>query len=76
LRKLFEGYGYKPYFVEGHEPEKMHQLMAEALDATTLEIQRWVPITSEGGPAFSDRIVKTCDVMGNHVIVHAHGATF
>ena len=33
LRKLFEGYGYKPYFVEGHEPEKMHQLMAEALDA-------------------------------------------
>src|SRR5216683_408016 len=22
------GYGYKPYFVEGHQPESMHQLMA------------------------------------------------
>ena len=32
LEKLFIGYGYKPYFVEGHEPEKMHVLMAKALD--------------------------------------------
>ena len=22
LKKLFEGYGYKPYFVEGHEPDE------------------------------------------------------
>ncbi len=32
LRSLFIGYGYEPFFVEGHEPEKMHQLMAETLD--------------------------------------------
>jgi xylulose-5-phosphate/fructose-6-phosphate phosphoketolase len=28
LTQLFSGYGYKPYFVEGHDPEPMHQLMA------------------------------------------------
>ena len=33
LAKLFEGYGYKPYFVEGHEPAAMHAAMAETLDA-------------------------------------------
>src|SRR5665213_3331484 len=32
LQKLLEGYGWKPYFVEGHEPEKMHQAMAATLD--------------------------------------------
>src|SRR5258705_2337412 len=39
LRKLFEGYGYKPYFVEVHDPDKMHQLMAAALDTVTAEIR-------------------------------------
>src|SRR3989454_6909184 len=28
LEKLLAGYGYKPYFVEGDDPETMHQLMA------------------------------------------------
>ncbi len=32
LQKLFEGYGYKPYFVEGNDPAKMHELMATTLD--------------------------------------------
>jgi len=40
LRKLFEGYGYRPYFVEGHEPEAMHQAMAEVLDHALLEIKQ------------------------------------
>jgi xylulose-5-phosphate/fructose-6-phosphate phosphoketolase len=40
LQKLFEGYGYKPYFVEGHEPEKMHRQMAAVLDDATGEIKR------------------------------------
>jgi xylulose-5-phosphate/fructose-6-phosphate phosphoketolase len=40
LQKLFEGYGYKPYFVEGHDPKKMHRLMAETLDEAVAEIQR------------------------------------
>ncbi|HEX5141625.1 MAG TPA: phosphoketolase family protein [Dehalococcoidia bacterium] len=33
LADLMRGNGYEPYFVEGHEPERMHQLMATTLDA-------------------------------------------
>jgi xylulose-5-phosphate/fructose-6-phosphate phosphoketolase len=33
------GYGYKPYFVEGSEPEAMHQLMAGTLDTVIEEIK-------------------------------------
>src|SRR5476651_2649535 len=32
LTHLFQGYGYQPIFVEGHEPVRMHALMAAALD--------------------------------------------
>jgi xylulose-5-phosphate/fructose-6-phosphate phosphoketolase len=32
LEALLVGYGHKPYFVEGHDPETMHQLMAGVLD--------------------------------------------
>jgi xylulose-5-phosphate/fructose-6-phosphate phosphoketolase len=39
LTSLFKGYGYNPYFVEGREPEAMHQLMARTLDTTLAEIQ-------------------------------------
>src|SRR5438094_818910 len=38
LTKLLEGYGWKPYFVEGHEPEHMHQTMAATLDHVVEEI--------------------------------------
>jgi xylulose-5-phosphate/fructose-6-phosphate phosphoketolase len=40
LEALFLGYGYTPYFVEGHVPEKMHQQMAATLDLVTAEIRR------------------------------------
>ncbi len=39
LTHLFTGYGYKPYFVEGHEPDAMHQLMAHTLDTIIAEIR-------------------------------------
>jgi xylulose-5-phosphate/fructose-6-phosphate phosphoketolase len=39
LERLFEGYGWKPYFVEGEEPAAMHQKMAATLDAVLAEIQ-------------------------------------
>jgi len=39
LTQLFTGYGWKPYFVEGHEPEAMHQLMAGTLDTIVNEIR-------------------------------------
>jgi xylulose-5-phosphate/fructose-6-phosphate phosphoketolase len=38
LTALMLGYGYKPYFVEGADPESMHQLMAAALDKAVAEI--------------------------------------
>ena len=40
LEQLFRGYGYVPYFVEGHDPSKMHRLMAATLDAVLQDIQR------------------------------------
>jgi len=39
LESLFIGYGYKPYFVEGSDPETMHQLMAATLDTAIAEIK-------------------------------------
>ncbi|MBI4610834.1 MAG: phosphoketolase family protein [Candidatus Rokubacteria bacterium] len=39
LEKLFIGYGHKPYFVEGSEPNQMHQLMAETLETVITEIK-------------------------------------
>ena len=48
LEALLIGYGYRPHFVEGSEPESMHRQMAETLDAVTEEIRaiqraaRWI----------------------------------
>jgi xylulose-5-phosphate/fructose-6-phosphate phosphoketolase len=39
LTQLFNGYGYGAHFVEGQEPELMHQLMAATLDTVIEEIQ-------------------------------------
>jgi xylulose-5-phosphate/fructose-6-phosphate phosphoketolase len=39
LTQLFGGYGYRPFFVEGHEPDAMHQLMAHTLDTVLEEIR-------------------------------------
>ena len=39
LESLFVGYGYKPYFVEGSDPELMHQQMAATLDVVMAEIK-------------------------------------
>jgi len=39
LASLFEGYGYKPYFVEGSDPLVMHQEMAATLDAVFSDIK-------------------------------------
>ncbi len=39
LDALFRGYGYTPYFVEGDDPERMHQLLAATLDTCVAEIR-------------------------------------
>jgi xylulose-5-phosphate/fructose-6-phosphate phosphoketolase len=40
LESLFVGYGYDPYFVEGSDPDTMHQAMAVTLDHCVQEIRR------------------------------------
>jgi len=39
LQELFHGLGYAPYFVEGDDPQMMHQLMASTLDTVVGEIK-------------------------------------
>ena len=39
LEQLFRGYGWTPYFVEGHESGPMHEAMAAALDTAVEQIQ-------------------------------------
>ncbi|WP_432922697.1 phosphoketolase family protein [Microbispora sp. CA-135349] len=43
LLKLFEGYGYRPHIVSGHEPGEMHELMASTLDTVFDQM-------TDGGP--------------------------
>ena len=39
LTELLTGYGYRPYYVEGSEPEQMHRDMAFTLESVILEIR-------------------------------------
>ena len=39
LDQLLRGYGWTPYYVEGDDPETMHQLMAEVLERAITEIR-------------------------------------
>jgi xylulose-5-phosphate/fructose-6-phosphate phosphoketolase len=63
LAKLFAGYGYKPYFVEGHELEIMHQHMASTLDTIIEEIRTIQQSAragqSDGTPAWPMIILRT-----------------
>ncbi|MBT8132535.1 MAG: phosphoketolase family protein, partial [Gammaproteobacteria bacterium] len=38
LESLFRGYGWTPYFVEGDDPQTMHQLMAATMEQCVLDI--------------------------------------
>jgi len=40
LTRLLEGYGHRPWFVEGHEPDVVHRALAAALDEIVEEIDR------------------------------------
>ncbi len=53
LTDLLAGYGYRPYFVEGDEPELVHQRMAAALDRIVPEIRTIQHQAREHG--FSER---------------------
>jgi xylulose-5-phosphate/fructose-6-phosphate phosphoketolase len=54
LCQLLRGYGWIPYFVEGHEPELMHQAMAAALD-TVIEKIRHIQGQARGSPGAVER---------------------
>jgi len=40
LESLLIGYGYKPHFIEGSDPEVIHQLMARTLETVIAEIRK------------------------------------
>src|SRR5271168_5119101 len=40
LEALFVGYGYTPFFVEGSDPQTMHQAMAATMEHCVLEIRK------------------------------------
>ncbi len=50
LQKLFEGYGYTPYFVEGDDPKVMHQQMAATLDRVIEQIRQIQSVAKASGP--------------------------
>jgi xylulose-5-phosphate/fructose-6-phosphate phosphoketolase len=54
LRALFIGYGYEPLFVEGHDPELMHERMAVVLDQAMDKIHD-IQNTARGGSKQSSR---------------------
>jgi len=49
LDSLMRGYGYDPHYVEGSEPEAMHQRMAAVLDEVIAKIQRIQADARENG---------------------------
>jgi xylulose-5-phosphate/fructose-6-phosphate phosphoketolase len=58
LDALMRGYGYAPIFVEGSEPEKMHQLMAAALDRALDEIASIQSVAREESARDASRVER------------------
>jgi len=49
LENLFKGYGWTPYFVEGSDPEVMHQRMAAVMEHCVTEIRKIQQAARAGG---------------------------
>jgi xylulose-5-phosphate/fructose-6-phosphate phosphoketolase len=49
LTLMMRGYGWEPHFVEGSEPEPMHDAMAAALDAALARVREIQRAAREGG---------------------------
>jgi xylulose-5-phosphate/fructose-6-phosphate phosphoketolase len=54
LQQLLRGYGWTPFFVEGHEPMPMHEAMAATLDTVIEEIRR-IQADARNSPATVER---------------------
>ena len=72
LDQLLRGYGWTPYYVEGHEPGSMHEAMAAALDAAVEMIknnparrphqrQTRTPALADDRPEFTKRLDRAED---------------
>ena len=70
LEALLNGYGHKPYFVEGDDPATMHQRMASALEQCINEIRHFskharstgghrAPALADGRASFAERMDRT-----------------
>ena len=55
LEALFVGYGYTPCFVEGSDPDSMHQAMAATLEHCVLDIRKNQEKARQTGMAFRPR---------------------
>jgi xylulose-5-phosphate/fructose-6-phosphate phosphoketolase len=55
LELLLRGYGYSPCFVEGDDPDEMHQMMATTLDKCVEEIRSIQQRARSSGKAFLPR---------------------
>ena len=63
LNSLLEGYGHAVHWVDGDEPEAMHQRMAEVLDTVVEEI---AAIQRSGAPGGQDRAPALADDRDAH----------
>src|SRR5476651_543469 len=55
LDQLLRGYGWTPYFVEGHEPGLMHEAMAATLDTAVEQIRQIQQYARASGSAARPR---------------------
>jgi xylulose-5-phosphate/fructose-6-phosphate phosphoketolase len=55
LEALFVGYGYQPYFVEGSDPQVMHQAMARTLETAISSIREIQASTRASGAPIRPR---------------------
>jgi xylulose-5-phosphate/fructose-6-phosphate phosphoketolase len=55
LEHLMEGYGWTPYFVEGSDPDTMHQAMAATMEHCAAEIRRYREEARSSGVATRPR---------------------
>lgn len=55
VENLFRGYGWTPYFVEGSEPDSMHQAMAATIEHCALEIRNYQQAARKGGDTVRPR---------------------
>ena len=55
VENLFRGYGWTPYFVEGSDPDSMHQAMAATVEHCVAEIRKYQQEARSSGIAVRPR---------------------